>query len=559
MINIIERASTKVPGRYSFYISFNYNEEIIVDLKTLDCYNYNRKTHEWEIPLGNLSIAIDKLSHHDDITLETLSEQSIQEIVYDIGPFKTNLFQHQLDAIQYGLNHEKWLLLDPPGLGKTASMIGLAQELKAKRNLSHCLVICGINTLKTNWKEEISKHSNLSARILGERVNRKGKYVIDGVQKRIEQLKNPIDEFFVITNIETLRNDDVAELLNDGPNKFDMVIVDEIHCCKSNTSLQGSNLLKLKDATYKIGLTGTLIINNPLDCFMAFKWLGIEHCESYVYKHYYCIFDEKFNKFIKGYQHLDYIVDEIKDSSLRREKSIINLPPITIIEEKVDMNNDHKQFYEDLVQGIVSDIDKVKIKKKSLLALWTRLRQATACPDILSTHNISASKIDRAKSLIESIISNNEKIVVFSTFKSSAERLYKELKDLNYRVVLCTGDSSENHIATSIDGFQNKDAYDILICTWQKMGTGITLTAATYGIFIDTPQTAAEFEQAYKRIYRLGTTRPVFIYVLVCPDTVDEKVQTLLHNKNAFSNYMLDEELSDSEYEIIEKYLHSLK
>jgi len=65
-----------------------------------------------------------------------------------------------------------------------------------------------------------------------------------------------------------------------------MIVVDEIHVCKSPTSQQGKNLLKLK-AKYKLGMTGTLLLNDPLDCFMPLKWLGIDRSTYTNFKYYY--------------------------------------------------------------------------------------------------------------------------------------------------------------------------------------------------------------------------------------------------------------------------------
>lgn len=91
--------------------------------------------------------------------------------------------------------------------------------------------------MKSNWKNEIQKHSNLSCRILGEKPDKKGRLRIGSVKERVEQLKNPIDEFFVITNIETIRDDNIIKYLNKGPNVFDMIVVDEIHTCFSGDTL----------------------------------------------------------------------------------------------------------------------------------------------------------------------------------------------------------------------------------------------------------------------------------------------------------------------------------
>ena len=73
------------------------------------------------------------------------------------------------EGIQYGLNHDKWLLLDAPGLGKSLQLIYLAQEIKKRDSIEHCLIICGVNGLKYNWRKEIKKHSDEGAFILGTR------------------------------------------------------------------------------------------------------------------------------------------------------------------------------------------------------------------------------------------------------------------------------------------------------------------------------------------------------------------------------------------------------
>ena len=81
----------------------------------------------------------------------------------------------------------------------------------------------------------------------------------------------PIDEFFIITNIETIRSKEVVDALRTTKNKIDMAVVDELHRAKSSQSKQGHSLLKLTKYTYKIGLTGTLIQSKPLDAFVGLK------------------------------------------------------------------------------------------------------------------------------------------------------------------------------------------------------------------------------------------------------------------------------------------------
>lgn len=257
MITIQERQTVKVPGITSLFVSFDFNRAIVDEIKLLDGCVFNAETKEWEMPLTNLAEFMDRCCIHDQINLQLLEYNEQETVKYQLSEYQTKPFSYQEDGIQFGLNHENWLLLDAPGLGKTLQLTYLAKELKERQGLQHCLIICGINTLKTNWKNEIEKHSNLSCRILGQRITKKGNFVVDGIQERLKQLKEPIEEFFVITNAESIRSDEILKLLQKGPNKFDMIVVDEIHKCFTYDTnvITDQGLLKIGD-----------IVNKNIEC-----------------------------------------------------------------------------------------------------------------------------------------------------------------------------------------------------------------------------------------------------------------------------------------------------
>lgn len=152
MIKIIEASPTKLSGTSSLYVSFPFNQDIINVIKLTDKYVYDKKTYTWELPITKLSYLLDELTYFDDITLTLQSIDDNKEKFYPklIDKYKTKPFDHQLEGITKGLNCDAWLLLDDPGLGKTLQMIYLAEELKAQKGLQHCLIICGINSLKAN-------------------------------------------------------------------------------------------------------------------------------------------------------------------------------------------------------------------------------------------------------------------------------------------------------------------------------------------------------------------------------------------------------------------------
>ena len=122
MIRIAERATRKLPGLSSLFVSFDFNQRILDEIKFLDTRIFDENTKEWEIPTSNLSQLLDTLTNLDDIKVSLLSDEIHETLIYPLGQFKTEPFNHQLEAIQFGLNHDRWLLLDAPGLGKAFTL-----------------------------------------------------------------------------------------------------------------------------------------------------------------------------------------------------------------------------------------------------------------------------------------------------------------------------------------------------------------------------------------------------------------------------------------------------
>ena len=136
MIKIEERLAEKLSGLTSLFISFDYNENIVSWLKqNLDTYNYNKKTKEWETTILELSKLLDSLCFYDEISLSLYKSEN-QEIKEESNlniDFKLKPYEHQLETIRYGIDHNKWLMLLDMGLGKSMCIIHLARWLKKNR------------------------------------------------------------------------------------------------------------------------------------------------------------------------------------------------------------------------------------------------------------------------------------------------------------------------------------------------------------------------------------------------------------------------------------------
>lgn len=286
MIYIKEIQDGYLGGNSSINISFDYNNDIINIIKQCDVYYYDKKAKTWEVTLNSLAFLIDNLIFFDDINIELINdEKTVKNNDYTNIESFTPLFNHQVEGVKYFLQNNKGLLLDEPGLGKSLQAIIIAQELKKRENIQHCLIICGINSLKQNWKKEIQKHSNLDCIIIGEKISSKGNISYTTMKERVNQLLNKIDEFFVILNVESIREDEIIDAINNSINKFDMIVFDEVHKC-----LEGSSLIDTD-----IGfITIEDIVRNKINCKV----------KSYNYKTKKLEYNEILNYYDNGLQEL---------------------------------------------------------------------------------------------------------------------------------------------------------------------------------------------------------------------------------------------------------------
>jgi SNF2 family DNA or RNA helicase len=359
------------------------------------------------------------------------------------------------------------------------------------------------------------------------------------MDKRAAQLKDPIDEFFVITNLESLRDDRIIEAFKKSTNKFGMIAFDEAHKAATKTSQQGTNLLKL-EAPFKVAATGTLITNNPLSAYVPLSWTGNDQSTLTSYKSQYCNFGGIHNAQVIGFKNLDVLQEEIKSCSLRRTLDQVrsDMPPKTVTLEVLELDDIQRKFYEAIKEGVKEEADKIELKSANLLALTTRLRQATACPGLLTTQKVESVKVNRCVEYIEELTSQGEKVVVLSVFKETINDLAAKLGQFRFSVN--TGDTPDAIVASNVNRFQEDPNEQVFIGTWGKVGTGWTLNAASYLICLDTPYTAAMFDQGTDRIWRVNNDRPAFITVLLCGDTIDERVQQIIETKKELGEYLVD-------------------
>lgn len=156
-----------------------------------------------------------------------------------MNEIKYHLYKHQEECLEYSKHHNKFILGDGMGLGKTLQAICVA--IKNKRPGKHCLIVCCVNGMQYSWKSEILGATYEGVKVLGDRLGKRTKkWSIKGNKEKLEDLNNLGDEYFIVTNIEVFRNKDMVDKIATLCKKgiIETCIIDEPHLgCLSKDTL----------------------------------------------------------------------------------------------------------------------------------------------------------------------------------------------------------------------------------------------------------------------------------------------------------------------------------
>lgn len=553
-----EKLSNNILVKKSAFVSFDYNPDIVSFIKQMGTRVYNPDNHTWEMPINNIIGLCNKFENQEVQISGIYEDLHKQEFEIDIPKdfeFKTKPFRHQIDGVRFGLNKKKFLLCDDQGLGKTKQIIDFVGCLEKTDTINKVLIVCGVNSLKYNWQSEIGIHSNEKGWVLGTRFRKTTRKAYEGSTKdKLEDLDNLPDCRYIITNIETLRagaekisktkyHFPIAEklqaLCKNGT--ISVIAFDECHKSKEPTSLQSRAMINVT-AKYMVAMSGTPLMNNPLDLYFPMKWLGYENHSFYQFKQHYCTLGGWGGSQVVGYKNLEEIRAMMDNIMLRRLKTeVLDLPEKIRKIEYVDMTPKQNQIYKEVYNGVMSDLQKIKFSNNPL-SMMIRLRQATGWTGIISDKVQESAKMERMIELVQEIVESGQKAIIFSNWESMTEVAREKLK--SYNPAYITGATKADERMKEVDRFQTDDKCRVIIGTIGAMGTGLTLTAAQNVIFLDSPWNMALKAQAEDRAHRIGTKGTVNIITLVCKNTIDERIEQLVEKKGQIADALVDGKIS---------------
>ena len=412
------------------------------------------------------------------------------------------------------------ILADDMGLGKTLQTLAWLGWLKERngKNPKPSLVICPASVLH-NWRRESNRFMpDMKVLVLESGAAR------HNLRKQIPQ------HDIIVTNYALLRRD-LEELQKFA---FRAAILDEAQFIK-NPGAQVTQSVKQLKSEHRLALTGTPLENRLLDLwsitdFIQPGYLGNQEQFAETY--------EPRGENAESAQRIarKRLSAKLRPLLLRRLKKHVAKDLPERIEQRRDCQLDEEQrklYLAELRRSreqVMKTVAEKGLNKSKIhvLAALTRLRQICCHPKLVG--NASASgKTETLFELLDSLLAEGQKVLLFSQFVQMLELLEQECKQRQIPTHILTGQTKERQEV--VNAFQNDPNASVFLLSLRAAGTGLNLTTASYVILYDPWWNPAVEAQAIDRSHRIGQTQTVNAYRLISPGTVEEKIWELQQTK----------------------------
>jgi len=432
-------------------------------------------------------------------------------------------------------NNIKWggILADDMGLGKTVQALSFLEFFRKENGKLKALVVCP-TTLIYNWENEIKKFTPVLT------------YKIHHGPLRTRLQDEMMNHEITITTYGTLRSD-IKLLMGIS---FDYVILDESQAIK-NPSSKVTKAAGLLNAKNRLCMSGTPLQNNTFDIFAQMNFLnpGMLGTMEF-FRQEFAIPIDKFGEQDRK-EHLKKILYPF---ILRRTKEQVakDLPEkqemILFCEMEEEQRSIYDAYRNDFRNQILGAIETQGIHKSQLTILQglMKLRQICDSPAILNeqekfdNHSIKLEELGRE--IAENI--GDHKALIFSQFLGMLALIRKKLDDLGIKYEYFDGSTSAPDREKAIQSFQNDNEVRVFLISLKAGGVGLNLTAADYVYIVDPWWNPAVEQQAIDRTHRIGQTKNIFAYRMICKDTIEDKILQLQEKKKALAKDIISDDTS---------------
>ena len=422
------------------------------------------------------------------------------------------------------------ILADDMGLGKTVEVLAHVAIERAAGRLTHPVLVVSPTSVAPNWRAEIARFLP-DARVLA----------LTGAD-RADRLAQVGNATFVLTTYALLLRD--IEIL--AAFEWSIAVLDEAQAIKNpraKAALAASRL----HAAQRLALTGTPIENHLEELWSIFAYAvpGLLPERSR--------FARLFGTPIEKHGDADRrsaLAARIKPFLLRRTKEGVaqELPEKTEIVQRVPLIGRQRDLYETIRltmhKRVRDEVERRGLGRSRIVVLdaLLKLRQVCCDPRLLKLDAAAgvdeSQKLDALLEMLESLVDDGRRILLFSQFTSMLDLIVPELGKRNIPFVELRGDTRDRE--TPVARFQNGEV-PLFLISLKAGGTGLNLTAADTVIHYDPWWNPAVERQATDRAHRIGQEQHVFVYKLIAEDTVEERILELQERKAALAATLFDE------------------
>ncbi|QES90994.1 DEAD/DEAH box helicase [Rhizosphaericola mali] len=457
--------------------------------------------------------------------------------IQDVPPpdrLQATLRPYQISGFQWlnYLSEVNWggILADDMGLGKTIQTLSFLYHLQGLKDDFKCLVVCP-TTLMYNWSNEIQKFTPEMTH-----------YIYHGGNRIKGELKKN-DANLIITTYGTLRSDiKIFSEIN-----FDYVVLDESQAIK-NPSSKIAKAVALLKAANRLCLSGTPLQNNTFDIYAQMNFLNPGLLGSIdFFKQQFAVPIDKFGE----KEQKEHLRKLLYPFILRRTKEQVakDLPEKTetiifceMEKEQREIYDAYRNDYRDKIMGVI-EAQGIQKSQLTILQGLMRLRQICDSPAILKDEDYpnKSVKLEEIERQIEENVGTH-KTLIFSQFLGMLGLIRNKLDHAGIKYEYFDGSTTAPDREKAIQNFQNNEECRVFLISLKAGGVGLNLTAADYVYLVDPWWNPAVEQQAIDRTHRIGQTKNIFAYRMICRNTVEDKILQLQERKKALAAELISDD-----------------
>jgi len=479
---------------------------------------------QWKDEIGEFQTDAKFDAHIDKIrAIESYHPALPSTLQATLRPYQVDGFTWLARLAEWGVGA---CLADDMGLGKTIEALALILH----RASQGPTLVAAPTSVCANWVSEAQRFAPTLRPI---------RFGIGDLGRREDVLKalGPFD--LAICSYTLLQQE--TEAMKDVP--FATIVLDEAQAIKNAATKRSSAAMNLNGG-FRMICTGTPIENRLSELWNLFRFInpGLLGSEDR--------FRERFVRPIEGGRDplASHILKAIvQPFILRRTKSQVleDLPPRTEVMRLVELSPEERALHESLRKRALERLEGARDMRPGqshiqVLAELMKLRRCCCNPRLVMPNcGLTGSKLEAFAELVDELLENQHKALVFSQFVDHLTLLREHLDKRGIRYQYLDGQTPIKTRQRRIDAFQNGEG-DLFLISLKAGGLGLNLTAADYVIHMDPWWNPAVEDQASDRAHRIGQTRPVTVYRLVAADTIEEKIVQLHHAKRDLADSLLE-------------------